>query len=298
LCVYLFGYVILFKIMKTKFLFFLFCCQVVSGQSFTAEIGDVFLGSEKNAFFGGITVLTGTLKKNEKIEIYAETGRKFTAKITKLEADDVKDVNFVKAGQKYVMADFITEEDALSGKDYLRKGYKVFPQGFKVDAKNNANSNSSKRANFTTLLDDKPWKYYIDFKGASFFSKGAKDILEMPFIQLAFVPIHPTDNRHLVIRLINAKAGTGIYNLSKNTEVLFAGAESGKDTDSKIFGKNKTTNSEVPFSIEITEWKTSGNRAIISGKISGKLRETIAFGKKQELEFKNGVFENVEVEIF
>ncbi len=282
--------------MKTIMLFFLLCGQVVSGQSFTAEIGDIFMGSEKNAFFGGITVLSGVLKKNEKIEIYAETGRRFTAKITKLEADDVKDVNFVKAGQKYVMADFIIEEDALSGKDYLRKGYKVFPQGFKVEYKNNANS--SKRANFTTLLDDKPWKYYVDFKGASFFPKGAKDILEMPFIQLAFVPIHPTDNRHLVIRLLNAKAGIGIYNLPQNTEVLFAGAESGKDTDSKIFGKSKTAHSEVPFSIEITEWKTSGNKAIISGKISGKLKETIAFGKKQELEFKNGVFENVEMEIF
>ncbi len=284
--------------MKIKFLFLLFCCQVIFGQSFIAEIGDVFMGSEKNAFFGSITVLTGVLNKNDKIEIYAETGRKFTAKITKLEADDVKDVNFVKAGQKYVMADFITEEDALSGKDYLRKGYKVFPQGFKVDDKKNAISNSAKNANFTTLLNEKPWKYYIDFKGASFFSKGAKNILEMPFIQLAFVPIHPTDNRHLVIRLINAKTGIGIYNLPQNTEVLFAGAESGKDTDSKIFGKSKTANSEVPFSIEITEWKTSGNKVIISGKISGKLKETIAFGKKQELEFRKGVFENVEVEIF
>ena len=194
------------------------------------------------------------------------------------------------------MADFIIEEDALSGKDYLRKGYKVFPHGFKVDGKNNANS--SKRANFTTLLEDKPWTYFVDFKGASFFSKGVKDILEIPFIQLAFVPIHPTDNRHLVIRLLNAKAGIGIYNLSQNVEILFAGAESGKDTDSKIFGKNKTTNSEVHFSIEITECKTTGNRAIISGNISGKLKETIAFGKKQELEFKNGVFENVELEIF
>ena len=284
--------------MKTILFLFLLCGQLLFGQSFTAEVGDVFMGSQKNAFFGGITVLTGVIKKNDKIDIYAENGRKFSAIITKLEADEVKDVSFVKAGQKYVMADFITDENALSGNDYLRKGYKIYPRGYKVDVKNSEPINSPKIANFTTLLDGKPWKYAVDIKGASFFPNGAKDFHEKAFIQLAFVPIHPTDNRHLVIRLINPKAGKGIYNSAENIEVLFAGAESGKDKDSKILGKNKSSNSDVPFSVEIVEWKTAGKKVIISGRISGKLKETISFGKKQEIEFKNGVFENIEMEVF
>jgi hypothetical protein len=270
-------------------------------QTFVGETGEVYIGNEKNTFAGNIKITSGIIKKNDVIEIYAETGRKFTAKITKLEADDAKDVTSAKAGQ-YIFADFITFEDATSGKDYLRAGYKFYPKGYVLSGSlSNATKVSTEKAVFTTNINGKSYQAKLNYKGALYYQKGAKGMAENePFLQLAFASLGAVDNRYLLLQIRSPKETPSVYNASQ-MEVNFSGSVDGKSENTKVYGFSKKVNQNNSFSLEISKWqRISSSKVIISGKIKGTLSEILPTynTKKEILNFENGVFENIEVEVF
>ncbi len=276
-------------------------CGTAFSQSFVGETGDIFLGNEKNTFAGNIKIISGVIKKNDMIEIYAETGRKFTAKIIKLEADDVKDVASAKAGQ-YIFADFTTLEDSSSGKDYLRKGYKFYPKGYVLSVNlTNSTKPIAEKPVFTASINGKPYKAKLNYKGALFYQKGVKGMAENePFLQLAFASLDAIDNRYLLLQIRNPNEAVANYDAAQ-MEVNFSGAIDGTKENTKIYGFSKKANQNSIFSLEISKWqRISSNKVIISGKIKGNLAETLPVfnAKKEVLNLENGVFENLEVEVF
>lgn len=82
-------------------------------------------------------------------------------------------------------------------------------------------------------------------------------------------------------------------------EVNFSGTVDGIKEHTTIFGF-VNGKADTQFNVEITQWKKVGNdKAVISGKINGDLREVKILGKAKAInQFENGVFENIEVEIF
>lgn len=269
----------------------------LSAQSFTAVTGEIFVNEPKGNYMGGMQVLTGVMKKGETIEAYAETGRKFTLKITKLEVGDNKDAAEARPGQ-YVFVHLYTAEDASGGSDYLRKGYKVYPKGFKVSGNSTANTTSTQRADFTATLDGKAFKAEVSYKGALLYRKGIENYQPKPFLQLSFRSIQSPDTRQLLIQILNPKGAPAKYGV-KDMEVNFSGTADGNPDHTTIYGF-VNGKADTEFTVEITQWQAvSSTKAIISGKIYGELREVKILGKAKTVnKIANGVFENVEVEIY
>ena len=82
-------------------------------------------------------------------------------------------------------------------------------------------------------------------------------------------------------------------------EVNYSGTSDGNTALTEMYGF-VNGNGDTDFSVEITKWqKVSAKKAIISGKISGDLKEVKLLGTpKLKHRLTDGVFENVEVEIF
>lgn len=277
--------------MKTCAIIFLsFICSAVTAQSFTGETGYIYNGDTNKEFFGSVEIQSGTLKKTDKLDIYAETGRKFQAVIKKITVDG-KEVQTAKAGQS-VTIDFVTSEDATTGKDYLRKGYKVYPRDFKATIVKTNNS-TGKPDKFTAMLDGKAYRAASFNNG--YYQKGIKGFAyNLPFVQFSFVNNDTTDTRSFVIQIFNPKEAPATYS-TESTEVNFSGAKDGKKGNEKIYGYVK--GAKENFTIQITKWeKKSAGTAIVSGKISGNLTQIM--GKKEVLKLENGVFENLEVAVY
>jgi hypothetical protein len=275
------------------------CCGAVFAQTFTAEVGTLFLGDDPTVQYGNIKILTGVLKKGDKIEIYAETGRKFSATVTKIEGPDKTETNQVKAGERNFI-DLKFTEDPSKGKDYLRQGYKIYPAGFQVNTtamKAEANKKLAESVNFKSTLDGKPFRGRVTYKGASYWRKGIKNYIEKPYIQLQFGCVDEPDTRLITIQIFYPKENVARYT-AKDMEVNFSGTADGNTANTTIFGfVNGKSNPN--FNLEITKWQLSGNKAIISGKINGELPEVKILGRSTKVNrFENGVFENVEVEVF
>jgi hypothetical protein len=268
-------------------------------QSFTAEVGTLFLSDDPTVQFGNIKILTGILKKGDKIEIYAETGRKFSATITKIQGDNREEVNQVKPGQ-YAFIDLKFTEDPSKGKDYLRDGYKIYPAGFQVNTtamKAEVEVKVASSVNFKSTLDGKAFRGKITYKGASYWRKGVKNLIEKPYLQLQFGCVDSPDTRILTIQIFRPKESTAKYTAA-DMEVNFSGTTDGNTANTTIYG---FVNGKLfpNFSLEITKWQVSGNKATISGKINGELPEVKILGRSTKVNrFENGIFENIEVEIF
>lgn len=265
-------------------------------QIFTAETGEIFIGEPKGNYFGALKILSGVLKKNEAIEIYAETGRKFTVLVKKISNNDGIEITEAKAGQT-INVDLFTNDDAQSGNDYLRAGYKIYLKGFKTTVNNAVTSNITTKVDFTANLNGKPFKAAKVYKGALFYRKGMKNFAyDKPFIQLSFKSTDAIDNRILLFHIYNPKESVAKYDASV-LEVNFSGSIDGTKENTKVYGFK--AGSGTNFSVEITSWqRISVSKAIISGKIRGKMRELLTFEKKGNINIENGVFENIEVEIF
>lgn len=290
--------------MKTLFfnVFFLLLSPWAFAQSFSAEIiGEVFMGYPDGNFSTVFKIVSGSLKKGDKVDIYAETGRKFTCTINKIEIDEVGDnriADLAKAGET-AFVDFFTSDNTTGGADYLKKGYKIYPSGFKVPEGANAVSTViSQKTQFNTTLDGKAFKGSVTYKGATLWRKGVKNYQERPYLMLQFASVDAIDNRTLTVQVFNPQEAPAKYS-AKDMEVNFSGAKDGKKENTTIFGFiNGKAN--PPFVLEVTKWqKISMDKAIISGKISGELPEVSLFGVGKRLnKFENGIFEGVEVEIF
>jgi hypothetical protein len=270
-----------------------------SAQSFTAEVGTLFLGDDPTVQFGNIKILTGVLKKGDKIEIYAETGRKFSATVTKIEGPEKTETNQVKAGESNFI-DLKFTEDPSKGKDYLRDGYKIYPAGFQVNIagiKAEAETKLAQSVNFKSTLDGKTFRGKVTYKGASYWRKGVKNFIEKPYLQLQFGCVDSPDTRILTIQIFKPKESTAKYTAA-DMEVNFSGTIDGNTANTTIYGfVNGKANPN--FTLEITKWQISGNKATISGKINGELPEVKILGRSTKINrFENGVFENIEVEIF
>ncbi|MCP9763549.1 hypothetical protein [Lacihabitans soyangensis] len=269
-------------------------------QSFTAEVGTLFLSDKPTEQFGNLKILTGVIKKGDKIEIYAETGRKFTATITKIKGDSDDEVKLLKAGE-YGFFDLTFTEDPGTGKDYLRAGYKAYSLGYKpniASIKADAEAKVTASVNFKSTLDGKPFRGKVTYKGASYWRKGVKNLLEKPYLQLQFRAVDEPDDRNLTIQIFYPKESVAKYT-AKDMEVNFSGTADGNTTNTEMYGfVNGKGNTD--FSLEITKWqKISSKKAIISGKISGELKEVKLLGTpKLKHRFSDGIFENVEVEVF
>ncbi|MFN8428783.1 MAG: hypothetical protein U0V04_02290 [Spirosomataceae bacterium] len=284
-----------------KFSPFIFCLifQNSFAQSFTAETGYLYLGEKDTELNGGMEIKSGTLKKGDKIDIYAPTGRKFTAVITRITGEANREVSQIKAGE-YGYFDLRFTENPSTGKDYITKGYKVYPAGFKANTtamKAEAEAKLGASVNFKSTLDGKAWNAKVTYKGASFWRKGIKNYIERPYLQLQFAALDSPDTRTLTIQVFNPKEGLSKYT-AKDMEVNFSGAADGNTANTTIFGF--VNGKSIPnFSFEITKWHASGNKATISGKINGELPEVKILGRSGKVNrFENGVFENIEVEIF
>jgi hypothetical protein len=289
--------------MKIRLLFlpFIFLFSInIFGQTFTAETLDIYIGEPKGNYFGAFKILSGVMKSGEEVAIHAETGRKFICKITKMEDKNNNPLTQAKAG-KIVYVDFFTTDDASGGKDYLRKGYKIFPKNFNIAGNSNGNSKSPvpfKKAQFQATLDGKLFRANITYKGASYWRKGVKNFREEPYLQLLFGNADAIDTRNLLIQIIKPKESPAVYT-EKDLEINFSGAIDGKKENTTIYGF-VNGKADTKFTVEITKWqKVSATKAIISGKISGDLREILLIANGEKVNtFANSVFENVEVEIF
>jgi hypothetical protein len=268
----------------------LWICSAVMAQSFTAETGYIYTGDTNKDFFGSVEIKSGTLKKTDKLDIYAETGRKFEVVIKKITAGG-KEVQSAKAGQT-VTIDFVTSEDATTGNDYLRKGYKVYPKGFKatVVKTNNITGQPDK---FTATLDGRPYRAASFNNG--YYKKGIKGFAyDMPFLQLSLVNNDTTDTRSFVLQVFNPKEMPATYG-PESSELNFSGAADGKKEHAKVYGYVK--GAKEKFTIIITKWEKKANgKLLVSGKMEGNITQVL--GKKEILKLENGVFENVEVSIF
>ncbi|GGD54966.1 hypothetical protein GCM10011514_18930 [Emticicia aquatilis] len=268
-------------------------------QSFTAEIGTLFLSDDPLLQYGNIKVLTGIIKKNDKLEIYAPTGRKFTGTIVKIQGDNRQEVNAVKAGE-YGFFDVKFTEDPSKGKDYLIAGYKAYPAGFQVNTgamKAETDAKLSASVNFKTTLDGKSFRGKGTYKGASLWRKGVKNYIDKPYLQLQFGSVDSPDDRTLTIQIFNPKESPAKYS-PKDMEINFSGAADGNKNNTTIYGF-VNGKADTDFTVEISKWQTSGNKAIISGKVYGELREIKILGRASKTnKFENGSFENIEVEIF
>jgi hypothetical protein len=288
---------------KLILLFILGLCgfkHEIFAQAFTAQTGDLFLGDKDTDLSGGLDILSGVIKKNDKIDIYAETGRKFTATVTKISGSNNTELNQCKAGQ-YAYFDLKFTANPSTGKDYLRKGYKIYPAGFQANVsaiKAEAETKLAQSVNFKTNLDGKPFRGIVTYKGASYWRKGVKRYIEKPFLQLQFRCVDAPDDRLLTLQIFNPKESLAKYGVA-DMEVNFSGTVDGVKEHTTIFGF-VNGKADTQFNVEITQWKKVGNdKAIISGKINGDLREVKILGKAKAInQFENGVFENIEVEIF
>ncbi|MDP1816042.1 MAG: hypothetical protein Q8K92_16455 [Leadbetterella sp.] len=278
----------------------LFLVNGALAQSFTAKTGYLYLGEKETELNGGMEVISGIIKKNDKIDIYAPTGRKFTATITKISGKSNEEVNQVKAGE-YGYFDLKFTKNPSTGKDYVNKDYKVYPAGFKINTaemKANAEAKITASVNFKSTLDGKIWNAKVTYKGASFWRKGIKNYIEKPYLQLQFASVQAPDERLLTVQVFYPKETPAKY-FSKDLEVNFSGTPDGNTTHTEMFGfVNGKGNTD--FSLEITKWqKVSSTKAIISGKISGELQEVKLLGTpKLKHRFSDGIFENLEVEVF
>ncbi|PWK22617.1 hypothetical protein LV89_03329 [Arcicella aurantiaca] len=280
--------------------FCIFKTEKTFTQTFTAKTGDLYLGDNDTDFSGSLDILSGVIKKNDKVDIYAETGRKFTATITKMTGDDRKEITQCKAGQ-YAYFDLKFTSNPSTGKDYLRKGYKVFPAGFQANTsaiKAETEATLAKSANLKVTLDGKSFRGTVTYKGASFWKKGVKNVIEKPYLQIQFRSVDSPDDRTLTIQIFNPKEVPTKYGAS-DLEVNFSGATDGVKEHTTLFGF-VNGKADTPFTVEVSKWqKVSNTKAIISGKIYGDLKEIKILGKAKAInKFENGVFENVEVEVF
>jgi hypothetical protein len=288
--------------MRNKFSYFLLFYVCLTGQAiaqkFTAETGYLYLGEKDTELSGGMEILSGVIKKNDKIDIYAPTGRKFTATVIKITGNDNQEVAQVKAGEYgYFYLRFT--ENPSKGSDYITKGYRVYPFDFPVNTaatKAEADAKLSASINFKATLDGKPFRAKVTYKGASLWRQGAKNYIEKPYLQLQFASVDAPDTRVLTIQIFNPKEAPAKYS-SKDMEVNFSGTIDGNRANTTLFGfvNGKATPN---FIVEITKWKASGNKAIISGIINGELPEIKILGRSTKVNrFENGVFENIEVEV-
>jgi hypothetical protein len=272
----------------------------VIAQSFTAKTGYLYLGEKETELNGGMEILSGVVKKNDKIEIYAPTGRKFTATITKISGKGNEEVSVVKAGE-YGYFDLKFTENPSTGKDYINKDYKVYPAGFKANTSEMKAESDSKLAanvNFKSKLNGKTWNAKVTYKGASFWKKGVKNLLEKPYLQLQFASVQTPDERLLTVQVFYPKETPAKY-ASKDLEVNFSGTPDGNIANTEMYGfVNGKGNTD--FSLEITKWqKVSPTKAILSGKIMGELKEVKLLGTPKLIHrFSDGIFENIEVEVF
>ncbi|MER0439059.1 hypothetical protein [Emticicia sp. W12TSBA100-4] len=283
-----------------KILFLLLISLNTFAQTFTAETGYLYLGDKETEMSGGLEIKSGVIKKNDKIDIYAPTGRKFTATIVKISGENRQEVNQIKAGE-YGYFDLKFTENPSTGKDYVNKGFKVYPAGFQANTgamKAEADAKLSTSVNFKSTLDGKAFRGKVTYKGASLWRKGVKNFAyNKPYLQLQFACVDAPDTRTLTIQVFNPKESTASYT-AKDMEVNFSGTVDGNSANTTIFGfvNGKATPN---FTLEITKWQASGNKAIISGKINGELPEVKILGRSTKVNrFENGVFENIEVEIF
>lgn len=283
--------------MKSLLVILMLCVQLAMAQSFTAETSDIYVGESNTEFYGSINILSGTLKKSDKLAIYAETGRKFSATITKMSLLDQpkKEVNEVQSGN-VAFIEFKTTDDATTGKDYLRKGYKVYPYTFNPVEKSAPSTSTTSKGNFSCTLDGKPFTAKVAYKGASLFRKGVKNYTEKPYLQLQFSSTMSPDDRVLTIQIFNPKEAPFTYTV-KDMEVNFSGATDGKADHTTLFGF-VNGKGDTDFKVDITKWQTGADKATISGKVSGKLNEIKLLGTARSYNtFENGTFENIEVEL-
>lgn len=269
-------------------------------QSFTAETGYLYLGEKDTELSGGLDIKSGVIKKNDKIDIYAPSGRKFTATITKITNKDQQEVAQIMAGE-YGYFDLKFTENPSTGKDYVNKGFKVYPAGFQINnatMKAEAESKLAQSVNFKSTLNGKAFRGKITYKGASLWRKGIKNYIDKPYLQLQFACVDEPDTRTLTIQIFNPKETPAKYE-AKEMEVNFSGTADGNVNNTTMYGFTNGKG-DTNFSLEITKWqKVSNEKAIISGKISGSLREVKILGKSAKMNtFENGIFENIELEIF
>ncbi len=269
-------------------------------QTFTAETGYLFLGNTATELSGGLEIKTGIVKKNDKIDIYAPSGRKFTATIVKITNKEYDEINQVKTGE-YGYFDLKFTENPSTGKDYITKGYKAYPAGFQVnlgEMKAETAAKIAKSINFKSTLDGKEFRGIVTYKGATYWRKGVKNLIEKPYLQLQFRSVDEPDDRSLTIQIFRPKESPAQYGVV-DMEVNFSGTADGNINNTAIYGF-VNGRADTKFNLEITKWQSvSSTKAIISGKINGDLREIKILGRTSKVnKFENGVFENIEVEIF
>lgn len=289
--------------MKYRILLMISLISVLSSysQSFVAETGDIYIGEPEGNYYGLISVKSGVLKLNDKIDIYTASGFKYTAVVTAIkDLDSKQQVKEIKTGKDgYV--DFTTKDKAPKYEDALRKGYKIFPAGYNASTgatKADAKAAIEKTVSLKVTLDGQPFRGKVSVHGASFWKKGVKGVLEKPYMQLQFMSVDAPDSRALTIQIMQPKETAAVYN-SKDLEVNFSGAADGNVKNTTLFGF-ANGKGDTDFKIEITKYEKLGpNKARISGKISGSLKNVTlnGFGSKKTV-FENGVFENIEVEVF
>ncbi len=268
-------------------------------QTFTAETGDMYLGATDTELTGLLRIQTGLIKKGDKLDIYAPTGRKFTASVVKITNQDYQEVSQVKAGE-YGSFTLKFTENPSTGKDYLTRGFKVYPAGFQVSTvamKAETDKKTGESAQFRATLDGKPFRGKVTYKGALLLRNGFKPYVGKPCLQLQFACIDAPDDRLLTIQVFHPKEAAAKYT-AKDMEVNFSGTADGNKDNTVIYGfvNGKAT---PDFTLEITQWKAAAsNKATISGKIYGVLPEVKLLGRSTKVHrFENGTFENVEVEI-
>lgn len=283
--------------MRKLFFFLLFITSTTLGQTFMAETGDIYIGEPKGNYYGIFNVKSGVLKNTDALEIYSNSGFKYSARIIKMiDIDTRAPLKEIKSGQS-AFIDFFTTDDPGNYKDALRKGFRVYPKGLKPGGVELV-SEEGKKVDFIATLDSKPFKATVTYKGATLWRKGVKNFAyNKPYLLLQFGSIISPDDRIISIQLFNPKEMPAKYGV-KDLEINFSGAIDGKKENTTLYGF-VNGKADTDFTVEITQWKVvSGTKAVISGKVYGELREIKILGiAKKVNKFENGTFESIEVEI-
>lgn len=133
--------------------------------------------------------------------------------------------------------------------------------------------------------------------GSSLFYEGGNSMIDKtgkPYFMLSFLSANAPDNRNLTLQFKDFKPVVG--KIKSNMQVLLAGHSSGEAKKSETAGYQ--VNPQFPeqmtnFAVEVTKWeRISKDKAIISGKFSGKLKGIM---NSADVSCQNGVFKDVEV---
>lgn len=251
----------------------------------TAKIGAVYAKQGKPGVFDvDIQVKEGEVKTGDKVDVVAADGKRYAFTVTHMRNpfEDIKKADN-EMGTVYILLEGPAE--AKFDADFVLVSPGAVP---KVPA--------ASAAKFTATINGQPWKGKDFPYSFSYFKKGVKHMAgNKPYLQLAFKSMDAVDDRQLTIMVFTPALKPGVYT-KEQIEVLLSGSPTGDPKKTEMWGYKYPQTTAGDLTIEITSYKeTSADKALISGKMSGKFKKALGTG---EMTIVNGQFTDLPVDVY